>query len=75
MTSSKPALDPIDLFDVRAELSDEERMVQDSVARFVDKQAIPLMRTAFEQHHFPRELIGWRSVPDANSGNFFGDPR
>ena len=32
-------------------------MVQESVARFVDEQAIPLMREAFEQHHFPRELI------------------
>jgi len=32
-------------------------MVQDSVARFVDEQAIPLMREAFEQHRFPSELI------------------
>jgi glutaryl-CoA dehydrogenase len=47
----------MDLFDVRAELGDEERMVQDSVARFVDEQAIPVMREAFEQHRFPRELI------------------
>lgn len=47
----------MDLFDVRAELTDEERMVQDSVARFVDEQAIPVMRAAFEQHRFPRELI------------------
>jgi glutaryl-CoA dehydrogenase len=57
MTSSKTALNPMDLFDVRAELTDEECMVQDSVARFVDEQAIPLMRKAFEQHRFPRELI------------------
>lgn len=32
-------------------------MVQDTVARFVDDQAIPVMREAFEQHQFPRELI------------------
>ena len=57
MTASKSALNPLDLFDVRAELSDDERMVQDSVARFVDEQAIPVMREAFEQHRFPRELI------------------
>ncbi|MDH4124103.1 MAG: acyl-CoA dehydrogenase family protein [Gammaproteobacteria bacterium] len=57
MTTSKTALNPMDLFDVRAELTDEERMVQDSVARFVDEQAIPVMRAAFEQHRFPRELI------------------
>ena len=50
-------LDPLDLYDVRSELTDDERMVQDTVARFVDEQAIPLMREAFEQHAFPRELI------------------
>ena len=57
MTASKSHMNPLDLFDVRAELSDDERMVQDSVARFVDEQAIPLMRDAFEQHYFPRELV------------------
>ena len=50
-------LDPLDLFDVCSELTDDERMVQDTVARFVDEQAIPVMREAFEQHKFPRELI------------------
>jgi glutaryl-CoA dehydrogenase len=57
MVSSNTPLNPLDLFDVRAELTDEERMVQDTVARFVDEQAIPVMREAFEQHRFPRELI------------------
>ncbi len=50
-------LDPLDLYDVRSELTDDERMVQDTVARFVDDKAIPLMREAFEQHVFPHELI------------------
>jgi glutaryl-CoA dehydrogenase len=50
-------LDPLDLFDVRSELTEEELMVRDSVARFVDEQAIPPMREAFEQHYFPKELI------------------
>jgi glutaryl-CoA dehydrogenase len=50
-------LDPLDLFDIRAELTDEERMVQDSVARFVDERVLPIIREAFEQHYFPRELI------------------
>ena len=57
MTASKTPLNPLDLFDIRSELTDDERMVQDTVARFVDEQAIPLMREAFEQHRFPRELI------------------
>ena len=57
MASSKTPLNPLDLFDVRAELTEEERMVQDTVARYVDEQAIPVMREAFEQHRFPRELV------------------
>jgi glutaryl-CoA dehydrogenase len=51
-------LDPLDLYDVNAELSEEERMVRETVGRFVDDQAIPRMREAFEQHTFPTELIG-----------------
>ena len=58
--SVKPAkaqLDPLDLFDIRSELSDEERMVQSSVARFVDEKVIPVIRDAFEQHYFPKDLV------------------
>jgi glutaryl-CoA dehydrogenase len=58
VAASKSRLNPLDLYDVRSELSEEECMVQDTVARFVDDRAIPKMRAAFEQHHFPRELIG-----------------
>ena len=50
-------LDPLDLYDVRSELSDDEIMVKDTVGRFVDDRVIPLMREAFEQHVFPRELV------------------
>ncbi len=57
MSSNKSPLNPLDLFDVRGELSEEESMVQDTVARYVDEQAIPVMREAFEQHRFPRELV------------------
>jgi glutaryl-CoA dehydrogenase len=52
------ALNPLDLYDVRAALSDEERMVQDSVARFVDDAVLPVIRQHFEDHTFPRELVG-----------------
>lgn len=51
-------LDPMDLYDIRSELSEEEVMVKDNVARFVDEQVIPLMQEAFENHEFPRHLIG-----------------
>jgi glutaryl-CoA dehydrogenase len=51
------ALNPLDLYDVRASLSEEERMVQDSVARFVDDAVLPIIRPHFENHTFPKELV------------------
>lgn len=51
-------LDPMDLFDVRSELTEDEVMVKNTVARYVDDKVIPLMREAFEKHEFPRHLIG-----------------
>ena len=57
MNTKNSTLDPLDLYDVRSELSDDERMVQETVARFVDDAVIPLMREAFEQHSFPMELV------------------
>ena len=51
------ALDPTDLFDIRSLLSDEERAVQDSVARFTNERVLPIIGDCFEQGRFPRELI------------------
>jgi len=51
------SLDPADFYDVRALLSQEERLVQETVARFVDDKALPLIPKAFEEHRFPRELV------------------
>jgi glutaryl-CoA dehydrogenase len=56
-TTSASALNPLDLYDVRAMLSEEEQLVQDSVARFVDAKVLPIIRECFEEHRFPRELI------------------
>jgi glutaryl-CoA dehydrogenase len=50
-------LNPIDLYDVRSLLTEDERMVQDSVARFVDERVLPIIQDCFEKHHFPRELV------------------
>ena len=55
--TEKRQLNPLDLYDIRAELSEEECMVQDSVARMVDDKVLPVIREAFENHTFPRELI------------------
>ena len=51
-------LNPLDLYDVRSALGDDERMVQDTVARFVDDAVLPVIRAHFENHTFPRELVG-----------------
>ncbi len=50
-------LNPTDLFDVYNLLSEEEQMIQDTVARFVDERALPLMADAFDKAYFPMELI------------------
>ncbi len=51
------AIDPLDLFDVRSALTDEERLVQDSVARLVDGEVLPIIQQAFEEHRFPKQLV------------------
>ncbi|HEY5810726.1 MAG TPA: acyl-CoA dehydrogenase family protein [Povalibacter sp.] len=38
-------------------LADEERMVQDSVAKYVDDEVIPIIADCFEHERFPRELV------------------
>jgi glutaryl-CoA dehydrogenase len=52
-----PRLDPLDLYDVRSLLSDEERMVQGTVGRFVDEKVLPIIGDCFDQARFPVELI------------------
>ncbi|MGA9829197.1 MAG: acyl-CoA dehydrogenase, partial [Rhodanobacteraceae bacterium] len=46
-------LDPTDLYDVRSMLSDEERMVQDTVARFTDERVLPIIGDCFDKARFP----------------------
>jgi glutaryl-CoA dehydrogenase len=50
-------LDPLDLFDIRSTLSDEETLVKDTVARFVDDKVLPIIGECFEQARFPAELV------------------
>jgi len=51
------SLDPVDLYDVRGQLTEDERMVQESVARLVDDRVLPIIRKCFEEHRFPKELV------------------
>ncbi len=55
--SAAAELDPVDLYNIRSMLSEEERLVQDSVAKFVDEQVLPIIGECFEHERFPRELV------------------
>ncbi|MFC7782263.1 acyl-CoA dehydrogenase [Legionella taurinensis] len=46
-----------DLLFLDEQLHDDERMIRDSVARFVNNDVIPLMAESFEHGQFPRQLI------------------
>ena len=51
------ALDRTDLFDIRSQLSEEERAIQDAVARFTDERVLPIIGDCFDQGRFPQELV------------------
>jgi glutaryl-CoA dehydrogenase len=46
-----------DFYNVDSLLSEEERQVRDTVARFVDDRVLPIIADCFEHERFPRELI------------------
>lgn len=50
-------LNPFDLYNVESLLSEEELMIKDSVARFVDERAMPLIAGHFDEATFPFELV------------------
>ncbi len=50
-------LHPYDLFDIRSMLSEDERAVQDAVARFTNQRVLPVIGDCFDQARFPAELI------------------
>ncbi|HEY1991479.1 MAG TPA: acyl-CoA dehydrogenase family protein, partial [Gammaproteobacteria bacterium] len=54
---SVKSLNPMDLYDVRGLLSEEEQLVQDTTARFVDEKVLPIIGECFEKGRFPKELI------------------
>jgi glutaryl-CoA dehydrogenase len=49
-------LDPMDFLDVDSLLSDEERLIRDTVRRFVGDRVLPDIAEWFERGVFPREL-------------------
>jgi len=50
-------LNPFDLYDVASLLSEEELMIKESVARFVDERAMPTIAEHFDNATFPHELV------------------
>lgn len=50
-------LNPYDLYDIDSLLSEEERMIRDTVARFVNERALPIIAEHFDQGTFPSELV------------------
>ncbi len=51
------AFSGIDYFDLDSLLSEEERMVRDTVRTWVDEQVLPVIEEAYIGRHFPTELI------------------
>ena len=47
----------LDIVGINDELQDEERLVRDSVARFVDAEVLPIIGRHFADHTFPKDLI------------------
>ena len=51
------SIDKLDIFNINAQLTEDERMVQESVGRWVDEQVLPIIGEAFDDHVFPMSLI------------------
>ena len=52
-----PMPSALDLFNVDSMLTEDERMVRDTVRKFVREQVLPIIGEHFEAGTFPRELI------------------
>lgn len=50
-------IEGLDIVGINDELQDEERLVRDSVARFVDAEVLPVIGRHFADHTFPKDLI------------------
>jgi glutaryl-CoA dehydrogenase len=50
-------LDPLDFYDIGALLGEDERLIKDTVARFVDREVLPIIGDCFAAARFPVELV------------------
>ncbi len=51
------AYQPVDLLDLDAQLTDEERQVRDAVRSFVEREALPAVNDHFRAGTFPLDLV------------------
>lgn len=55
-TTAAPALRPYDFLNVDSLLSDEERLIRDTVRQFVSREVVPHVGEWFEEARIPRDL-------------------
>ena len=73
------AYQPIDLLDLDAQLTEEERQVRDAVRSFVEREAGPAVRDHFRAGTFPMHLVPPMAAPrlfaapPAGSGDLKGN--
>ncbi len=48
---------PLDFYKMEMNLTDEEKLVQETAGQFVDREVIPIISDCFEQGEFPKPLI------------------
>src|SRR6058998_708591 len=47
----------LDYYDIESQLSADERMVRDTARRFVEEEYLPIVRAAFRDGYFPKQVI------------------
>lgn len=57
VSAAAPSETALDFLRLDDELSDDERLVRDAVARLVDERVLPIIGECFESARFPRELL------------------
>lgn len=55
--ASAPTENALDYLRLDGELTEDERLVRDSVARLVDERILPIIGECFENSRFPKELL------------------
>ncbi len=48
---------PLDFYNIEQNLTDEEKLVQETAGKFVDREVLPIIRNCFEKGEFPKPLI------------------